>query len=254
MTLRRWLCICRAGLLAVCLPIAALGQFSPPPFNYAAYATGTGCGAINMSGGAYTDSFDSSKGSYQQTKQATGGNVGVSGNINLSGSATINGTISALNVNVGNCHQGTPGITLSGTAHATGGYVRLSGPPSFPNPPPVIPGSKDYSFSKNASLAPGSYHNITVSGGTTVALSAGTYNVNSIVLSGNSILSFNGAGQVVIKVAGNGASRPLNFSGGSISNTSRVALNFQLIYSGSQPSTLSGGARHTLWPTCQMLP
>ncbi len=170
-----WACVGRAGLLALSLPVLLLGQFNPPPYKYAAYATGTGCGTINMSGGAYTDSFDSSEGSYQQTKQNTGGNVGVSGNISLSGSTTtINGTISALNINVGNCQNGTPGITLSGGAHATGGYVQLSAPPSFPNPPPVTLGSSDYNVSKNTSLAPGSYHNITVSGGVTLTLSAGT--------------------------------------------------------------------------------
>ena len=103
MPFRPYACIRRAGLLLLFLPMAVFGQFSPPPFNYAVYATGTGCGAINMSGSAYTDSFDSSKGNYKQTKQSTGGNVGVSGNINLSGSATINGTISALNINVGSC-------------------------------------------------------------------------------------------------------------------------------------------------------
>jgi hypothetical protein len=59
-----------------------------------------------MSGGTYTGSFDSSKGTYNQTKQNTGGNVGVTGNIALSGSATINGTISAVSDNVGTSSKG----------------------------------------------------------------------------------------------------------------------------------------------------
>jgi len=237
-----WVRVGGVGLLALFLPMLLLAQFSPPPLDYAVYATGTGCGAINLSGNAYTDSFDSSQGSYKQTKKTTGGDVGASGNISLSGSATVNGTISALNINVGNCRNGTPGITASGKAQATGGYVQLSAPPSLPNPPAVTPGSKDYSFTKNASLAPGSYHNIAVTGGATLTFSAGTYNVNSIALSGNSILTFNGTGQVVVNVAGNQVSQPLNFSGGSISNPSGIALNFQLIYGGSQTNTLSGGA------------
>lgn len=108
MSFRRsaWVRIGGVGLLALFLPPVLFGQFSPPPFNYAAYATGTGCGAISMSGSAYTDSFDSSKGSYQQTKQNTGGNVGVTGNIALNGAVTIYGSISALNINVGKCNKG----------------------------------------------------------------------------------------------------------------------------------------------------
>jgi len=113
-----------AVLLALSVPLCLLGQFTPPPYSYAGYARNSGCGGITLSGGAYTDSFDSSKGTYNQTKQNTGGNVSVTGNINLSGSATINGTNSALNVNVGTCVKGTPGITLSGGAHVTGGYIR----------------------------------------------------------------------------------------------------------------------------------
>jgi Concanavalin A-like lectin/glucanases superfamily/HpiC1 cyclase/MBG domain/Bacterial Ig-like domain/Cep192 domain 4/WD40-like Beta Propeller Repeat len=223
-------------------PAPLLAQFNPLPLNYAAYATGTGCAAINMSSSSYTDSFDSSQGSYNQTKQNTGGNVGVSGNINLSGSATINGTISALNIKVGACKNGTPGITLSGSAKATGGYLQLSAPPSFANPPPVTPGSKDYSFSKNSSLSPGSYHNITVSGGATLTFSPGTYNLNSISLSGGSILTFSGTGQVVVNVAGNKVSQPLNLSGGTMVNPSGVPANFQFIYGGTGKLTLSGGS------------
>jgi len=47
-----WACVRGAGLLALFPPALLLGQFNPPPFKYAVYATGTGCGAINMSGGA----------------------------------------------------------------------------------------------------------------------------------------------------------------------------------------------------------
>jgi len=42
------------------------------------FATGTGCGAITISGNSYTDSFDSSKGTYSQS-QTRQGSVGVIG-------------------------------------------------------------------------------------------------------------------------------------------------------------------------------
>ena len=240
--MRPLLSLSRTVLLAAFLPASLFGQFNPPPYQYAVYATGTGCAAIGLSGNSYTDSFNSSQGNYSQTKQNTGGNVGVSGNINLSGSATINGTISALNINVGACQRGTPGITISGSARATGGYVRLSAPPSFPNPPPVTPGSQNYTFSRSGSLSPGSYGNITVQGGSTLTLSPGTYNLNSITLSGGSILTFSGTGQVVVNLAGNQVSHPLDFSGGTMVNPSAVPANFQFIYGGTSNLTLSGGA------------
>ncbi len=229
-------------MIVLSAPALLLAQFNPLPLNYAVSATGKGCAAINMSSSSYTDSFDSSKDSYSQTKQNTGGNVSVTGNITLSGSATINGTISAPNINVGACQNGTPGITLSGTAKATGGYVQLSAPLSFPNPPAVTPGSQDYTFSKSGSLSPGSYHNITVQGGSTLTLSPGTYNLNSVTLSGGSTLTFSGSGQVVVNLAGNGVSQPLNLGGGSMVNPSGVPANFQFIYGGTSKLTLSGGS------------
>src|SRR5690349_8777554 len=105
----RWLAI----MMPVVFPTLAFADIPagslPSLLDFAVYATGNTCAAINMSGGAYTDSFDSSQGSYLQTKQAAKGNVGVSANITLSGSALINGSIFALNITVGQCHSGSPG-------------------------------------------------------------------------------------------------------------------------------------------------
>ena len=71
-------------------------------FQYAVYATGTVCKALNFSSNAAaTDSWNSSSGTYAATKQSSGGNVGTNGNINLSGGATIHGTFSGLNVGNG---------------------------------------------------------------------------------------------------------------------------------------------------------
>jgi HYDIN/CFA65/VesB family protein/centrosomal CEP192-like protein len=216
--------------------------YSPNLLNFAVYATGSGCGAITISGGGFTDSFNSSQGTYSQTKQNATGNVGVTGNINLSSSGTINGTVSALNTSVGQCSNGTPGISLSGQAKVTAGYILLNSPLLFPNPVAVPPGTQDYVFTKSGSLSPGSYHNVSVQSGATLTLSPGTYNVNSITLSGNSILALKSGGQVIIYLAGNGVSTALNASGGSISNPSGVALNLQLIYGGTLPTLFSGGS------------
>jgi len=50
-------------------------------------------------------------------------------------------------------------------------------------------------------------------------------------------------GQVIVNVAGNNVSRPIDFSGGGgIANPSGIPLNFVVIYSGSLPIALSGGS------------
>src|SRR5207249_5160729 len=79
-------------------------------------------------------------------------------------------------------------------------------------------------------------------GGHTLRLAPGTYNINSVVLSGGSVLSVSTPGRVIINVAGNNLqqSPPINFGGGSIVNPSGVPVNFQLIYGGKASVTLSG--------------
>lgn len=226
----------------VMLPSTAAGATSSPSSDFAAFATGPGCGAITISGNSYVDSFDSSKGSYSRTKQKSGAVIGTNGNVNLSGQAVVYGSLAALNTAVGICQSGTPGISLSGGAIVTDGYIRLSAPLSFSNPGPVVPGTKDYILSADASLPPGSYRNISMSGGHTLTLAPGTYNINSIVLSGQSRLTISPMGQVIINFAGTNISQPIQLSGGSIYNPSGIPLNFQLVYGGSLPTTLSGGS------------
>jgi len=223
-------------------PTVGWSALPPAVFDFAVYATGTGCGAITICGNAYVDSFDSGQGSYPQTKQLSKGIIGVSGNISLRGSATVNGPVFATNTTVGTCQNGTPGISTSGKAAATGGYIQLSAAPSFPHPDPVSAGSQSYNVTADATLAPGSYGNIGVNGKATLTLSPGTYNINSLTLSGQPSLTVNPPGQVIINVTGTNASQPLQLTSGSIVNTSGIPLNFQLIYGGNLPISLAGGA------------
>jgi Glucodextranase, domain B/Peptidase M15 len=210
--------------------------------DFGVYATGTGCGAITISGNAYVDSFDSSQGSYSQTKQLSQGIVGVSGNIRLDGNAKVNGPIFALNTAVGNCQNGTPGITLSGKGMATGGYIQLSAAPVFAVVPAVPPGTTDVHLTSNAILPPGSYGNITVSGAKTLIFPPGTYNINSITLTGHAVLTVNPPGQVIVNVAGNGVTRPIDFTGGTLDNPSAIPRQFQLFYGGNLTIALAGGS------------
>jgi RHS repeat-associated protein len=220
----------------------ATASFAPGPLDFAVFATGTGCGAIKLSGSTSIDSYDSSAGTYAQTKQLNQGIVGVDGNIDLTGNATIYGPVFALNTTVGQCQNGIPGITLSGRAAAIGGYMRLSAPPTFVSVPIVPPGTTDVRITENMALAPGNYRNITVSGHTTLTLSPGTYNINSISITGQSVVTFSPPGRVIINVAGNNAAQPIQFSGGEIDNPTGIPLNFQLIYAGTSSVALSGGS------------
>jgi hypothetical protein len=234
-----------ARITLALLVIAAEGEVvaAPPSgYDFAAYATGTGCGALTMSGKAYTDSFDSSKGTYDQTKQLSQGLIGSSGNVNLSGNVVINGPVFALNTAVGTCTNGAPGITISGKASATGGYIQLNAAPVFVSVPIVAPGTTDLRLTSSVSLPPGSYGNLSVSGGATLTLAPGAYNINSLNLSGGSQIAISPQGQAIVNVAGNQVSQPIQFSGGSAANSPGVPLNLQLIYGGTLPITVSGGS------------
>jgi hypothetical protein len=126
-----------------------------------------------------------------------------------------------------------------------GGVVGIS---TYVVPVPSIPpaGSTDKTIHSATTLAPGSYRNISVSGGNTLTLTApGTYNINCISLSGNSTLQISPANkQVVINVTGNSctANSPIDLSGGSVANTSGVAANLMINYAGNQQVKLSGGS------------
>jgi len=240
--------------------VATYKRTGTPLLPFAIAATGTVCKAIDFSSSSYTDSFDSSAGTYAATVQTTGGNVGLNGNINLSGSAKIGGTISALNTNLGSCPSN--GITSSSSASPINqGTVTLTTALSYPTPsspsptppttnqnssgtcPSSIPAGCTQPSSNNIALSPNyQYGNISLSGGSTVLhLSAGTYNINSLNMSGGSQLQLDSY-PVILNIAGTSASTALNLSGGSVSNPSGIPANFQVVYGGSAGITLSGGS------------
>ncbi len=235
-----------------------------PLFVYGIFATGNTCKAIDMSSSSFTDSFDSSAGSYAATKSSTGGDVGTNGNVNMSGSAYFDGKLSSPNGGTGSCSSGAKTALTSSSSTVVStppplpveALVPLA-PVTFPPPPPpspvppttamnmsgncgTVPGCTNVS-TKEVSLAPGQYGDLNASGGTTVHLSAGTYNVNNLVLSGGSPIVVD-SGPVIINVEGASVSKAIDFSGGSITNSSGDPSNFQINYGGSETVTLSGGS------------
>lgn len=217
-------------------------------FPYAVFATGNACPTINFSSSGYTDSYDSSLGTYAATVQTTQGDIGTNGNLTMSGSATINGNAYLVNVvTSGSCptktfsNSSSVGVTGNGGSPTAMGAPKTFSDPSYSNPSPALTTATNYS--SNVSLAPGNYNNVTVSGGKTLTLSPGTYNFNSLKLSGGSILTISPAGRVVIEIAGAGSpSRAIDFSGGSISNGAGAPADVQMVYAGTQPIVLSGGS------------
>ena len=238
-----------AGIVAATVQVnATFERGGTPIFSYAVFATGTACPTINFSSSGFTDSYDSSQGSYASTVQTSGGDIGTNGSLTMSGSSTINGNAYLVNVvTSGSCpvktftNSSSNGVTGNGGSPTAMGSPQTFAPPVYTNPSPALTGSTNYS--SDVSLSPGNYNNVTVSGGKTLTLSPGTYNFNSLKLSGSSIITVSPAGSVVLQIAGAGSpAKALDFSGGSISNGGGAPGSFQIVYSGSQPISLSGGS------------
>jgi hypothetical protein len=228
--------------------ISGVGSLS----TYALFATAGGCSSVSISGNGTVDSYNGLSNS---------GNVATNGNATLSGNPVVNGAIYSPVAGSGNCSSKTmTGLSTSGKAQATGGLKALPGPVNYPLPPAPSPapptttqnisgscgtvsGCSSAGGSKSVNLAPGGYGNLSATGGTTLHLSAGTYNFNSLTLSGNSILYVD-SGPVVINLAAaslSASGAALDLSGGSIVNPSGVTSNLQLYYAGSKACKVSGG-------------
>jgi Tfp pilus assembly protein PilX len=223
-------------------------------FNYGAFSTNGACGSMTFSGGTTVNSYNSaamtcSKGSPPTCSgghlilSATGGNVGTNGNLTESGGATIDGSLSTPRSGVGSCSSGgVDAETTSGGATVTGGLIHLPQAVAYPAPavPNPAPPTTNTSVHSTTTYTPGSYGNISVSGGATLHFSAGTYNLNSINLSGGATLSID-SGPVTLNITGTSQATPISFSGGTISNAGLDPSQFLINYAGTGSVTLSGG-------------
>jgi PilX N-terminal len=88
-----------------------------PCYNFAAFATSSGCGAIDWSGGGPIDSYDSSTASGGTVSvDAYDGNIGSNGNANLAPHTSITGNFSSPETGVGACSSGN---AISGATPST---------------------------------------------------------------------------------------------------------------------------------------
>lgn len=253
-----------------------------PAYEYAAFASYSGCDALWFAGGGTTDSYDSSQplqGSPPRPPtSASDGDVGTNGNLREFGATTtINGTLSTPRTGVGDCTaSNVTAATIGGNATVSGGLVELPQAVEFPTPDlpdPMPPANQTVGFSgsscpspaslisggtcamdggvftmqPNAADAPVVLGNVTVQANKVLRLSAGTYIINSLNLNSNSQIIIE-SGPVTIHVAGKTAtgtdiSVPIDLTTGvDLMTPTYDASQLQFIYAGTGTLRMRGGA------------
>jgi Tfp pilus assembly protein PilX len=246
---------------------AVLEQPVVPLFRYAVFATSPNCAALSFSGGATTDSYDSSAlvgGSAVFAN--TDGNVGTNGNVTEAGNNTaINGSLSTPRSGVGSCStSNVTALTQTGGASVEDGLVELPQSVVYPTPatPSPLPPTTATAFGNsgcpavNHCASSGSDFAITPPSGEVVLmgnvslasnknlhLGAGIYHVNSITMTGNSSIIVD-SGPVIIKVVGTGQTTPILLTGNGLSNPSLDPSDLQFIYGGTGQVRVAGGANN----------
>ena len=239
-----------------------------PVFSYAAFATFNGCNALSFAGGATTNSYDSGAlgpgNTPVMSNPPTGGNVGTNGNLDGNGGpTTINGTLSTPRSGVGNCTaNNVTAATLSGWGTVEEGLVPLPQPVTLNTPADINPPTSAVNFGAGSCPATAPYciksggafyitpptpttivqmGNIDMNGGAEVHLRPGTYEINSVKLTGKAKIVVDNGGPVIIKVKGASVTTPIDLAGGGVSNPSMDPSKLQFIYGGTGEVKVVGG-------------
>ena len=256
---------------------AIIERQAVPIFKYAAFATDPGCVALKFGGGATTNSYDSKlyNGVGVPAVDNYGSNVGTNGNMTeIGNTTTVHGSLSTPRTGVGACNGGNggnvPALTASGGATVDGGIIELPQAVTFPTPPEPnpLPPTGNQNFNNACPFGAGcAYSGATntftldpaATGGTMtladmrvgankiVRLKPGVYIMNSIAFQGGATIVIDvdpaqPAQQVIFRVAGVGVNTPIDFTGGSITNTTYDPARFQILYAGTGNMKLVGGA------------
>ena len=234
-----------------------------PVLNFAMFSLSKTCGSLVMSGGAQTDSYNSSKGTYAQTvSTTTGGDIGSDGNIQSSGNVTVGGNVLVPYGTVGKCGAGNPGsITMSGGVTVDGKIYNMTAPIAYtvPSTPAAcvasltcaaLPGNNVLAPATCTSATPAvctpSYGDISLASSANLTLPGGTvgnpaiYVVNSITQSGQATITVSPAGPVILKIVGSGTTTPLTLTGGGVLNSS-PPTNLLMEYGGTGSISVAGG-------------
>ncbi|HET7698040.1 MAG TPA: PilX N-terminal domain-containing pilus assembly protein [Vicinamibacterales bacterium] len=270
------------GALAATVEVAALlERDSTAAETYAIFATGSGCGAITMTGNVRTDSYDSNSMTMSggaPVTQSAGGSVGTNGNLSIAGQVNIAGNLDTPRTGVGNCTNGNiTALTQTGQANVSGDTIQLPQAKTYPTPalPSPLPPTTNLSITSSttclslslyisfpvtcSSSAAGnitlnsnggtiSLGNVTLSGGSTLTIDNGTsaspvtVNVNSFIMAGNSNLILGTDTSVTMNVVGTGVTGDVvDFTGGSFSNATFDPSKFQILYAGTGTMKYTGG-------------
>lgn len=234
---------------------------------YAAFAKANTCGALSLAS-ATTDSYDSTAalgGNGKPVIANNSGNLGTNGNLTENNSSQVHGTLSTPRVGVGNCSSGNvTAETISGGATIDGGIIHLSQEvvPPTPDPPSPAPdptqtinlsggacpgglpagactkSGADYTLQPIGGCGGcGVYGNLTSSNNSPkIHLKAGTYNFNSVYITGGGSLVLD-SGPVVISLQGTGSTIPFRLNSAIERNAGVGAYDptqFQIKYAGAQ--------------------
>jgi hypothetical protein len=237
-----------------------------PVFNYAAFATANGCNALTMTGIPSTDSYDSGQlvGGTPAFTQG-GGNVGTNGNLGATGQAQVNGTLSTPMTGVGACTANNVTAATLGTGTSISeGLVQLSQPVDFPVPLPPNPAPGTTNLTINSPSCAGLTNctlngtqvvltpvgttpvllgDITINGGQTVHLKAGTYHINSLTIAGGGKIAVDatsGGPVTIILDGGGGGTRVLDVTGNGIANSTWDPSLLRIQYHGTKDLVFDG--------------
>ena len=227
------------------------------PFPYGLYATGTACPSLTLNGGGnsnpFTDSFNSANGgTYNNTNNPTGGDVGANGGVLLEGHSMVGGTVGVLSSAPSPPGPATPCVGPTGDYTTVGGnagfynpggiypqnqLTQIAAPVVFPTPPDPVPLPPNTAYNGSSTLVPGTYGAITLTSNLTLA--PGTYNIYSLNMSGNANIVVNPPGAVVINFPSTSAN-PINFTGKSIDANTGIANDLLFNYSGTGTINIAG--------------
>ena len=238
-----------------------------PPFIYGMYGTSNACPAINFNGNnASTDSYTSAGGqTYAQTVSNTGGDIGTNGGVsvgngNIGGIVGVTAAACATPISISN-NGSMVGTVACPSGNLTACYLPV--PYSFPVPPVPSPAPPNTSTTPNTCttttttghghnqtttttsydcLTPGTYGNISITSALTLA--PGTYNINSLSMTGQAGITVSPAGAVTLNVAGTGQSSPIAIAGNGIIDDN-TANDFTINYAGTGGISVAGNGSVT---------
>ncbi len=190
-----------------------------------------GLNGINISGGSYTNSYNSGSG-YSAGSAGSQGNICSNSSISLSGGSTIvNGNATP---GIGDTVSASGGSSVTGTTTAE--TTALSEPAVNTSGAAASNNNANIPLSQQGKNPIDGQGDFTLQGGDYLTLPAGTYYFAKLTLGGGSTITVNAA--VVIYTTGD-----VDISGGSVANTTSIPSNFVLDSSTTGKVTISGSSQ-----------